>query len=79
MGFSVPAQAWLRGPLRQWAGDMLLTADFRRMFPFRHETILDLWDGFQSGAVPSGYQMWSLVMLAGWAHSAASDQPAARI
>lgn len=72
MGFSVPVDKWLRGPLREWAGDMLQSALFLEMFPVRPIAIRRLWDDYLAGSEPSANEMWALVMLSAWAESTAS-------
>ncbi len=65
MGFSVPIDRWLRGPLRDWAEALLTPARLR------HEGILDVraataaWQSFQNGA-GGGLMMWALVMFQAW-------------
>lgn len=73
MGFSVPTDKWLRGPLREWAADILRAKEFHNMFPVRQGAIRQLWDDYEAGHGPSAYGMWSLVMLSAWAQSVASD------
>lgn len=69
MGFSIPTDRWLRGPLRAWAADMLLSSDFQDMVPIRKSALNGLWDSYLAGHGPSGYEIWSLVMLSAWAQS----------
>ena len=49
MGFSVPIDKWLRGPLREWAGDMLQSSPFFNMFPIRPAAARRLWDDYLAG------------------------------
>ena len=73
MGFSVPIDQWLRGPLREWATEMLRGSAFQRMFPVCPETIRELWGEYLSARGPSANEMWALVMLSAWADSSASN------
>lgn len=73
MGFSVPIDKWLRGPLREWASDMLGASAFCDMFPVRLPTIRRLWDEYLAGGGPSANEIWALVMLSAWAESVASN------
>jgi asparagine synthase (glutamine-hydrolysing) len=72
MGFTVPVDAWLRGPLRQWAHDVLSSTDFLARVPLDSECVRGLWDKYQQERGPSGYEMWSLVILAAWTNSRGS-------
>jgi asparagine synthase (glutamine-hydrolysing) len=78
MGFSVPIDQWLRGPLREWASEMLRGSAFHRMFPVYPEAICRLWDAYLSSRGPSANEMWSLVVLSAWADSVASNPAASR-
>ncbi len=66
MGFGVPIDAWLRGPLREWAEDLL---DARRM---REEGLLDpepigrLWAAHLSGSVNNADGLWNVLMFQAW-------------
>jgi len=73
MGFSVPVDKWLRGPLRDWAGDMLRSSVFLGMFPVRSTAIRQLWDDYLAGSGPSANEMWALAILSAWAGSTASS------
>jgi asparagine synthase (glutamine-hydrolysing) len=75
MGFSVPVDAWLRGPLRDWAGDLLHGRQFNESLPWRSGAMARLWQDYsQRRCAVSGYQIWALVMLAGWQRSASEQQ-----
>lgn len=73
MGFSVPIDKWLRGPLRQWASDMAETSAFHRMFSIRPAAIRHLWSDYLAGRGSSANQMWALIVLSAWAESVASQ------
>ncbi len=73
MGFSVPVDKWLRGPLREWAGDMLQSALFLEMFAVRPTAVRRLWDDYLAGCGPSANETWALAMLAAWAGCTASN------
>ena len=72
MGFSVPIDKWLRGPLREWAADMLLSSSFHGMFAVPPPAVRRLWDDYLAGRGPSAQEIWALVMLSAWARSAGS-------
>ena len=66
MGFGVPIENWLVGPLREWAGDLLSPSRVRRDGLFRPEAVSRLWERQQSGASRREHVLWSLLMLHGW-------------
>jgi asparagine synthase (glutamine-hydrolysing) len=64
MGFSVPLARWLAGPLKDWAGDLLLSGDDN---PFlRRAVIRKQWDRFLAGQVSDAAGVWALVMFQAW-------------
>ncbi len=73
MGFSVPIDKWLRGPLRAWATEMLGGSAFHRMLPVRPVVIRQAWDEYLARRGPSANEVWALVMLSAWAGSAVSN------
>lgn len=72
MGFTVPVNQWLRGPLNEWARDMLDGSTFRALFPVRPAEIRRLWDDYLAERGPSAHEIWALVMLSAWAASTVS-------
>lgn len=73
MGFSVPIDAWLRDPLRDWAGDMLHSSAFHGLFPARPGVIHQLWNDYLAGCGPSANEIWALTILSAWAGSVGSN------
>ena len=73
MGFTVPVDQWLRGPLKDWARDMLGGSAFHALFPVRRAVIGRLWDEYLGAHGPSANEIWALVMLSAWAGSIASN------
>jgi asparagine synthase (glutamine-hydrolysing) len=74
-GFGVPIDAWLRGPLRDWAADLLQPQTLRAQGFFDEETIHQVWELHLSRAQSSGTQLWSILMFQSWL--AAQSPPAA--
>ena len=69
MGFSVPIDAWLQGPLREWGADLIHSRALLHGFPFLPGAVQRTWDNYLKGAGSSGYEIWALVMLAAWAQA----------
>ena len=65
-GFSVPIEQWLRGPLRNWA-DELLDADLiRSQGLLEPEPIGRMWAEHLSGHRNWSFQLWTLLMFQNW-------------
>ena len=66
MGFGVPLHEWLRGPLREWAEELL---DARRLDREGHldpKPIRALWEAHLSGRVNAQHRLWSVLMFQSW-------------
>jgi asparagine synthase (glutamine-hydrolysing) len=66
MGFGVPLGAWLRGPLKEWASDLLATGRLRDEGLLHPEGIQRAWDRHRSGDSDVRYQLWPVLMLEAW-------------
>ena len=65
-GFSVPINDWLRGPLRNYAGDMLAAARILREGLFDPAPVVRAWNEHQSGRRNWGPQLWTILMYNAW-------------
>ncbi len=62
MGFGVPIDAWLRGPLKDWANDLL----FKDNGIFDQSEIRQKWNEHQSGTHNWQYHLWDILMFNSW-------------
>lgn len=65
-GFSVPLDAWLRGPLREWAEELLDPKRIQREGYFDPVVVERAWRAHQEGRRNHGHQLWSVLMFQGW-------------
>jgi asparagine synthase (glutamine-hydrolysing) len=66
MGFGVPLGAWLRGSLRDYMRDLLLTRDARYRTMLSASHVERLVHDHLSGAANAGPQLWSLICFERW-------------
>ncbi len=65
-GFGIPVSAWLKGPLKSWAGDLLESSDSRILAMMSRDHIRGLWDEHQSGKRDNRKKLWNLLVLLEW-------------
>jgi asparagine synthase (glutamine-hydrolysing) len=66
MGFEIPIGAWLRGPLRDWAENLLNQKRLKQERYFNPELIRDKWAEHLSGRKNWQHDLWDILMFQAW-------------
>lgn len=66
MGFDVPIGTWLRGPLRDWAADLLDRDALESDGLLRASEVRRVWREHLAGRANHGRGLWVILMLQAW-------------
>ena len=66
MGFAVPIDAWLRGPLRDWAESLLAPGRLEADGLVRAEPVRRSWQQHLDGTHNWQHPLWTVLMLQAW-------------
>ena len=69
-GFDVPIGAWLKGPLRSWAADLLSEPRIRRQGLLDAQRVQSCWLTHLSGHRDHSRALWTVLMLQSWLETA---------
>ncbi|MEO7825530.1 MAG: asparagine synthase (glutamine-hydrolyzing), partial [Allosphingosinicella sp.] len=76
MGFGIPIHAWLRGPLKGWAEELISERRLAGEGYFRPGPIRAAWDAHQSGRANMQYQLWAILMFQSWLEGQSAPEAA---
>ncbi len=65
-GFCIPIGRWLRGELRDWAGDLLDGARLRRQGILEPRVVQRRWQQHRDGIADWSVQLWTVLMFQAW-------------
>jgi asparagine synthase (glutamine-hydrolysing) len=66
MGFGIPIETWLRGPLKSWTGSLIETKKLEAEGYLRSALVQKMWTEHQSGQRNWSPQLWSILVFEGW-------------
>ena len=66
MGFGIPINDWIRGPLKEWALDTLHTTNSEFSNVLNIGYYQDKLNEHNSGEINFGPQLWNVLMFLSW-------------
>jgi len=66
MGFGVPIAQWLRGPLREWAEELLNEQRLEKEGYLNPQPIIEIWRKHLSGKYDYAARLWAILMFQAW-------------
>jgi asparagine synthase (glutamine-hydrolysing) len=69
MGFGIPLDRWLRGPLRDWAEELLAPDRLNREGFLNVAAVRQKWEEHVSGKRLWHYYIWDVLMFQAWLES----------
>jgi len=65
-GFSIPLAEWLRGPLKEWAGNLLSEHSISKSGILDPKVVQTVWQEHLSGKKNFQHLLWSILMFQAW-------------
>jgi asparagine synthase (glutamine-hydrolysing) len=66
MGFGIPMSDWLKGPLKEWAEELLGESRLRSQGFFYPRIVREMWSEHLMGAHNWQSQLWAVLMFQAW-------------
>ncbi len=73
MGFCVPLDAWLRGPLKEWAGDLIASRQGDAATLLDRKVLMRMLDEHNSGVRDWHQALWTALMFLAWGQNDRAD------
>jgi asparagine synthase (glutamine-hydrolysing) len=74
MGFGIPVNQWVRGPLRDWAEDLISRDRIQQDGFLNPRFIRELWSRHLDGLSAEGDRLWQVLMFQAWLAASAGPR-----
>lgn len=78
MGFAVPVAEWLRGPMRDWSGDLLNRDRLVAQGYLEADIIRRVWREHVDGQADHSFRLWGVLCFQAWLDHTLQDAGASR-
>ena len=75
MGFGIPIGSWIKGPLKEWAEDLLSEQSLLQTEVFNPHPIRKRWQEHKSGEVNWDHHLWDVLIMQDWLRHRPSVPP----
>ncbi len=75
LGFGIPLDTWLRGPLRDWAESLLDENRLRNEGFFNPQPVREYWKHHLTGSCDLQYHLWDVLIFQAWYSSQRQAKP----
>ena len=65
-GFGIPLGQWLRGPLKEWANDLLSENSLKKYNLINYKYIQKIWDEHLSFKNNHEHALWTILVFQSW-------------
>jgi asparagine synthase (glutamine-hydrolysing) len=72
MGFGIPLGQWLRGPLREWAEELLNEKRLEKEGYLNPQPVAEVWKKHLSGKYDYSTRLWAILMFQAWLETSRS-------
>ena len=66
MGFAVPVGKWIRGPMKEWAKELIDNKRIEQERYFNAQAVVEMWQQHLSGKFNRTHELWNILMFQSW-------------